>query len=152
MKTSFYEPFVVDNPKGLGYSFYANEEVTYFLFFNKIDTLARNSSDLANTACYLMEFSHSEGKLPPEYNKARDTISSIVLEFFRVNPEAVIFGVYDDTKVSDKVRFRLLNYWFNKYNTKAEFQKVNILTGEDNNEIVSLLFRADNAAFLNLVR
>ena len=151
-----FDPQPFENPKGFGFTFLANETVSYYLLFNRMENIyaeQKLSPVITSSQCYLMEFSHTEGHVSPASTMAGHTICMILQQFLVERPNAVIFGVYDDTKVSDRARHRLLDIWFKRYNTESMYRKMDIITSRpDKQEVVSILFKADNTAFTRFLK
>ena len=94
-----------------------------------------------------------KGSKSPRDSKVRDTILSIVQEFFEKNQAGLLY-ICETGDGMQKMRNRLFKYWFSLYGESDDyyFQPMTIYDEEDNENFAALIIRYDNPKFSDIVR
>lgn len=120
------------------YQFFTDGGVHYSVGFIEDDAL------LSKDAYQLIIANLNNHKSPCD-RKVRDTIVSIVDEFFRMNNAALLYlCATGDNK--QRMRSRLFEYWFSTYNRKALFTLLSssVVDAEGVINFVTMILRNDN--------
>lgn len=141
-----HSPYIVelDNATGL-YKFVSDYGVSFSVAFDKDNLLQSGLS-------YQFALTNYEGKKSPRDYKVRDTVLSIVEEFFSKN-EAALLYICETGDGMQKMRSRLFHFWFGIYTEHDEFLFLpQVVYDEDDNEnYAALIIRRDNPNFIDLV-
>lgn len=139
-------PYVVEIAKANDtLSFITDYGAEIFVTFEKDDLLH-------NGLVYQFGISNPLGVKSPRDNKVRETILSIVEEFFSKN-EAAFLYICETGDGHQKMRNRLFRYWFGIYGEREEyvFLPQTIYDEEGNDNYAALIIRKDNPQFADLV-
>lgn len=134
----------LDNTTGL-YKFVSDYQVGFSVAFEENDLLQSGES-------YQFALTNYEGKKSPRDNKVRTTVLAIIEEFFNKN-EAALLYICETGDGMQKMRSRLLHFWFGIYAEHDEFLFLPqvVYDEEDNENYAALIIRRDNPKFIDLV-
>ena len=128
------------------YSFITDSSIEIFVSFEKDDILQSGLS-------YQFGISNPKGSKSPRDSKVRETILSIVQEFFEKNQAGLLY-ICETGDGMQRMRNRLFKYWFSIYGESDDyyFQPITIYDEEDNQNFAALIIRYDNPKFSEIVR
>ena len=128
------------------YSFITDSSIEIFVIFEKDDILQSGLS-------YQFGISNPKGSKSPRDSKVRETILSIVQEFFEKNQAGLLY-ICETGDGMQRMRNRLFKYWFSIYGESDDyyFQPMTIYDEEDNENFAALIIRYDNPKFSEIVR
>ena len=128
------------------YSFITDSAIEIFVSFEKDDIIQSGLS-------YQFGISNPKGSKSPRDTKVRDTILSIVQEFFQKNQAGLLY-ICETGDGMQKMRNRLFKYWFSLYGESDDyyFQPMTIYDEEENENFAALIIRYDNPNFSDIVR
>ena len=128
------------------YSFITDSSIEIFVSFEKDDILQSGLS-------YQFGISNPKGSKSPRDSKVRETILSIVQEFFEKNQAGLLY-ICETGDGMQRMRNRLFKYWFSIYGESDDyyFQPMTIYDEEDNENFAALIIRYDNPKFSEIVR
>ncbi|WP_349946146.1 DUF6169 family protein, partial [Bacteroides cellulosilyticus] len=98
------------------YQFFTDGGVHYSVGFMEDDVLLSKNS-------YQLIIANINNHKSPRNRKVRDTIVSIVDEFFRCNNSTLLY-ICETGDNKQRMRSRLFEYWFSTYNRKALFTMI----------------------------
>ena len=139
-------PYEVRKRSDETYSFITDSSIEIFVSFEQDDILQSGLS-------YQFGISNPKGSKSPRDSKVRDTILSIVQEFFIKNQAALLY-ICETGDGMQRMRNRLFKYWFCLYGESDDyyFQPMTIYDEEDNENFAALIIRYDNPKFSEIVR
>ena len=129
---SMFDPFVF--PLKLSINLFSIERERFFSFLDKIIIANINN--------------HKS----PRNRKVRDTIVSIVDEFFRCNNSTLLY-ICETGDNKQRMRSRLFEYWFSTYNRKALFTIISssIVDAEGVVNFATIILRNDNPELSEII-
>lgn len=127
------------------YKLASDYDVSFSVAFEENDLLQSGES-------YQFALTNYEGKKSPRDIKVRDTVLSIIEEFFSKN-EAALLYICETGDGLQKMRNRLFHFWFGVYAEHDEFLFLpQVVYDEEGNEnFAALILRRDNPKFNDLV-
>lgn len=139
-------PYEVRQRGDATYSFITDSSIEIFISFEKDDILQTGIS-------YQFGISNPKGAKSPRDSKIRDTILSIVHEFFEKNQAALLY-ICETGDGMQKMRNRLFKYWFSLCGESDDyhFQPMTIFDEEGNENFAALIIKYDNPKFSDIVR
>lgn len=143
-ETSPYEVYKSNSNKNY-YLFETRHGVQYAVGF--LDSFMIETDE-----AYEFILTNTNSKASPRDAKVRDTIISIMTEFFRVNNSTVLY-ICDTIDGKQEMRNRLFNYWFLSYCNKAEFTilSTSIIDAEGIINCASIILRNDNPKYIEVM-
>lgn len=139
-------PYVVELEKSTGLLKFVSEfGVRFSVAFEKDDLLQSGES-------YQFALTNYEGFKSPRDSKVRETVMSIVDEFFRKNQAALLY-ICETGDGMQKMRSRLFSFWFSVYAEHDEFLFLPqvVYDEEENENYAALIIKRDNPKFNDLV-
>lgn len=120
------------------YQFFTNGGVHYFIGFMEDDVLFVKNS-------YQLIIANLNNHKSPRDCKVRDTIVSIVDEFFNRNNSTLLY-ICETGDDKQRMRSRLFEYWFSTYNRKALFTMMSssIVDADGIVNFATIILRNDN--------
>ena len=113
-----YEITVVES----GYEFSTDNQIIYYVYFTDVSETFNERDGV-----YSFGFEPrnvTDQVLMPKDQRVGDTIAKIIESFFIKNKNVIVYVPYDKDK-KDKLRMRLFDIWFNKYQDKVACPKLN---------------------------
>lgn len=131
-------PYIVSLTRGGDCRFTTDAGVMYFVSFMEDDILQ-------NVNSYEIIISNPTNKKSPQDPKLRDTILSIVYEFFESSQSALLY-ICDTGDSKQVLRHRLFSYWFNSATRKKDyaFMSAEITDAEGAQNYAAIIARLDN--------
>ena len=128
------------------FSFITDSSAEIFVSFEEDDILQSGLS-------YQFGISNPKGSKSPRDLKVRDTILSIVQEFFEKNQAGLLY-ICETGDGMQKMRNRLFKYWFSLYGKSDDyyFQPMTIYDEDENENFAALIIRYDNPKFSDIVK
>lgn len=120
------------------YQFFTDGGVHYFVGFMEDDILFANNS-------FQLIIANLNNHKSPRDHKVRDTIVSIVDEFFNRNNSTLLY-ICETGDDKQRMRSRLFEYWFSTYNRKALFTMMSssIIDADGIVNFATIILRNDN--------
>ena len=120
------------------YQFFTDGVVHYFIGFIEDDVLFVKNS-------YQLIIANLNNHKSPRDSKVRDTIVSIVDEFFNRNNSTLLY-ICETGDDKQRMRSRLFEYWFSTYNRKALFTMMSssIVDADGIVNFATIILRNDN--------
>lgn len=127
------------------YKFASEYNVSFSVGFEENELLESGDS-------YQFVLTNYEGKKSPRDLKVRDTVLTIIEEFFLKN-EAALLYICETGDGMQGMRNRLFHFWFSIYAENDEFLFLPqvVYDEEDNENYAALIIRRDNPSFNDLV-
>lgn len=133
------------SPSGEGYSFFTDSGVQYNISFLPDDTMMEEM--VYDFVIANVNHKKSYGDI-----KVRDTILTLLVEFFRLNNEVILY-ICETGDGKQAFRNRLFERWFSNYNKDGRFS---IYTATVSDEGVvnyaAIILRNDNPKFASIVK
>lgn len=128
------------------YQFFTDSEVHYFVGFMEDDVLISKNS-------YQLIIANLNNHKSPRDRKVRDTIVSIVDEFFNRNNSTLLY-ICETGDDKQSMRSRLFEYWFSTYNRKALFtiMSSSIVDAEGVVNFATIILRNDNPCLSEIIK
>ncbi len=117
------------------YRFETDNGISYVVDFD--------SDDNPYFRCYWFNLTNHSQKASPNDTKIRSTVIFIVEEFFRSNPDILLY-MCDNANEQQAMRSRLFLRWFNAYGQQLEYytRTEMVKDGEEENYIAIILKRS----------
>lgn len=127
------------------YQFFTDGGVHYSVGFMEDDVLLSKNS-------YQLIIANINNHKSPRNRKVRDTIVSIVDEFFRCNNSTLLY-ICETGDNKQRMRSRLFEYWFSTYNRKALFTIISssIVDAEGVVNFATIILRNDNPELSEII-
>lgn len=128
------------------YQFFTDSDVHYFVGFMEDDILISKNS-------YQLIIANLNNHKSPRDRKVRDTIVSIVDEFFNRNNSTLLY-ICETGDDKQRMRSRLFEYWFSTYNRKALFTMMSssIVDAEGVVNFATIILRNDNPYLSEIIK
>lgn len=127
-----------------GYSFRTDFGVFYSVEFDPED------SGL-DVVAYWFNLTNNNHKSSPNDVKIRDTVFCIIEEFFRVNPDILLY-ICESGDGHQAMRARLFLRWFNQYNKDGRFIiKTAEVDADKATDYIALILQRSHPAFDDIV-
>lgn len=139
-------PYVVKKAKSEGfYEFFTSHDVHYSVGFLEDDILMQEEA-------YQLIIANVNHRLSPRDAKVRDTVISIVDEFFHANNTTLLY-ICETGDGKQSMRSRLFEYWFSSYKRKALFTMLSssIVDSDGVVNYATLIIRNDNPRFVKVM-
>lgn len=139
-------PYQVEPTEQNGfYQFFTDGGVHYSVGFMEDDVLLSKNS-------YQLIIANINNHKSPRDRKVRDTIVSIVDEFFRCNNSTLLY-ICETGDNKQRMRSRLFEYWFSTYNRKALFTMISssIVDAEGVVNFATIILRNDNPELSEII-
>ena len=129
----------------VGKQFFTDGGVHYSVGFMEDDVLLSKNS-------YQLIIANINNHKSPRDRKVRDTIVSIVDEFFRCNNSTLLY-ICETGDNKQRMRSRLFEYWFSTYNRKALFTMISssIVDAEGVVNFATIILRNDNPELSEII-
>lgn len=102
-------------------------------------------------SAYWFNLSNRSGKASPGDRKIRATIIFIIEEFFRQNPDILLY-MCDSANEQQAMRSRLFLRWFDAYGQQADYySRTEMILDEDEENYIAIIVRRDHPRFQEIV-
>lgn len=121
--------------------------------YNVIIGIDFDKDDLIETAeTYILSIINVNNVVSPRDAKERDTIMTIIENFFNLN-EAALLYICESGDGKQQMRSRLFEYWFSSYQIKDNFLLLpaSIVDMEGIENFAALIVKKDNPKFVDIV-
>lgn len=128
------------------YQFFTDSGVHYIVGFLEDDILLSNNS-------YQLIIANVNNHKSPRDRKVRDTIVSIIDEFFIRNNSTLLY-ICETGDDKQQMRSRLFEYWFSTYNRKALFTMISssIVDADGIVNFATIILRNDNTHLSEIIK
>ena len=118
---------------------YEGAELLFKTDHNILYSAAFELDDMLNIKAYWFRITNRSGKKSPNDKKVQQTIIHIIEEFFRTNPDILLY-ICDNANEQQAQRDRLFLRWFNAYEQKKKYVIITaIVIDEDTSNYVALI-------------
>ncbi len=101
---------------------------------------------------YWFNLTNNNHQASPNDPKVRDTIFCIIEEFFRVNPDILLY-MCDTANNQQAMRARLFMRWFNHYDGRRDFViRTAEVKNESQSDYVALIIQRSHPAFDDIIQ
>ena len=138
-------PYAVSLAKGGDCRFTSDSGAIYFVSFIEDEILQSAES-------YEIVISNPSNKKSPRDTKLRDTILTIIYEFFESSESALLY-ICDTGDSKQQMRHRLFSYWFNTAPRKDDFafMSADIRDADGMQNYAAIIIRLDNPYFESVI-
>ena len=142
-RLNFRSPYMVwENERG--FSFKTDHGIFYSAEFD------REISNL-NVVAYWFNLTNNSQKNSPNDEKIRETVVCVIEEFFRVNPDILLY-ICDTANNQQAMRARLFLRWFNKFAESKDFViKTAEVKSEEESDYVALIIQKSHPSFDDII-
>ena len=103
------------------------------------------------TPAYWFNLTNRSQKASPNDTKIRNTIIFIIEEFFRSNPDILLY-MCDNADEQQAMRSRLFLRWFNAYGQQAEFYTRTEMIKDGNEEnYIAIIIKRSHPRFVEII-
>ena len=118
---------------------YEGAELLFKTDHNILYSAAFELDDMLNIKAYWFRITNRSGKKSPNDKKVQQTIIHIIEEFFRTNPDILLY-ICDNANEQQAQRDRLFLRWFNAYEQKKKYViRTAVVIDEDTSNYVALI-------------
>lgn len=118
---------------------YEGAELLFKTDHNILYSAAFELDDMLNIKAYWFRITNRSGKKSPNDKKVQQTIIHIIEEFFRTNPDILLY-ICDNANEQQAQRDRLFLRWFNAYEQKKKYViRTAVVIDEDISNYVALI-------------
>lgn len=136
-------PYKVEFKSG-EYVFETDYDIRYSVWFER-DPVTEA------TPAYWFNLTNRSQKASPNDTKIRSTIIFIIEEFFRSNPDILLY-MCDNADEQQAMRSRLFLRWFNAYGQQAEFYTRTEMIKDGNEEnYIAIIIKRTHPRFLEVI-
>ena len=130
---------------------YEGNELLFKTDYNILYSVSFEQDDMIGLIAYWFRITNRSGKKSPNDRKIQKTIIHIIEEFFRTNPEILLY-ICDTANEQQAQRDRLFLRWFNGYEQKKRYViKTAVVMDEGEPNYVSLIVPATHPLLDNII-
>ena len=130
---------------------YEGYELLFKTDYNILYSVSFEQDDMIGLVAYWFRITNRSGKKSPNDRKIQKTIIHIIEEFFRTNPEILLY-ICDTANEQQAQRDRLFLRWFNGYEQKKRYViKTAVVMDEGEPNYVSLIVPATHPLLDNII-
>lgn len=130
--------------EGDEYLFKTDYDIVYAIQFSA-------EPSVSNFNAYWFELSNRSHKPSPNDSKVRGTIICIIEDFFRLNPDVLLY-MCDNANDQQAMRYRLFLRWFNSYELRKKYYMLNeVIMDEGIENYISCIIPLSHPRFEEVV-
>lgn len=127
------------------------DEMLFKTDYDNLYSVSFDLDEMLNMVAYWFRITNRSGKKSPNDKKVQQTVIVIIEEFFRVNPDILLY-MCDTANEQQAQRDRLFLRWFNAYSQKGKYViKTAVVMDEGMANYVSLIVPTIHPELNNII-